>query len=112
MRTAALTLALNLLATPTRSQEAPHQEPAQPTIKAYGQEVLLDVVVRDKKGRTVRDLRAGEFEVLDDGAPVRIKSFRLAEGHKESAAPAEAPPAAEPSRPTPSFDPLRQIRLV
>ena len=29
--------------------------------------VLLDIVVRDKKGRPVRDLRQDEITVLEDG---------------------------------------------
>jgi len=41
-------------------------------------EVALDVVVRDKKGRPVRDLTASDFEVFEDGERQRIESFRLA----------------------------------
>ena len=37
--------------------------------------VLLDVVARDKKGRTVRDLRAGEIEVYEDGVRQETGSF-------------------------------------
>ena len=40
-------------------------------------EVALDVVVRDKKGRPVRDLKESDFEVYEDGARQRIESFRL-----------------------------------
>jgi len=40
------------------------------------QEVMLDVVVRDKKGRMVRDLRADEIEVMDDGVVRKLRSFR------------------------------------
>jgi VWFA-related protein len=40
-------------------------------------EVLFDVVVRDKKGRLVNDLTASDFEVYEDGVRQDINSFRL-----------------------------------
>ena len=40
-------------------------------------EVLLDVVVRDKRNRFVKDLAAGDFEVSEDGVPQKVESFRL-----------------------------------
>lgn len=39
-------------------------------------EVLLDVVVRDKKGRVVRDLTGANFEVYEDGVLQHIEYFR------------------------------------
>ena len=42
--------------------------------------MLLDIVVRDKRGRPIRDLRQDEITVLEDGAPREVKSFRLIEG--------------------------------
>jgi len=43
-------------------------------------EVLLDIVVRDKKGRTVRDLQASDFQILEEGMAQDVKSFRLVIG--------------------------------
>jgi VWFA-related protein len=40
-------------------------------------EVALDVVVRDKKGRPVRDLAAADFEIYEDGVRQQLDSFRL-----------------------------------
>src|SRR4051812_30442399 len=40
-------------------------------------EVLFDVVVRDKKGRVVNDLRPSDFEVYEDGVAQEVNSFRL-----------------------------------
>src|SRR4029453_9801200 len=54
---------------------------APPAQRAAGSEktgvtaVLVDVVVRDKKGMPVRDLQQSEFEVLEDGAPQTVGSF-------------------------------------
>lgn len=40
-------------------------------------EVLMDAVVKDKKGAVVKDLQASDFEVLEDGVKQEIRSFRL-----------------------------------
>jgi VWFA-related protein len=40
-------------------------------------EVLLDVVVKDKRGRPVTDLSSADFEVFEDGAKQPVESFRL-----------------------------------
>lgn len=39
--------------------------------------VLLDVIVRDRRGNPVLDLEASDFEVFEDGRPQRIDSFEL-----------------------------------
>jgi VWFA-related protein len=40
-------------------------------------EVSLDIVVRDKKGRVVKDLTPTDFEVYEDGVRQKVESFRL-----------------------------------
>jgi VWFA-related protein len=65
------------------------QEPARaPVFPARADLVLLDLVVRDRTGRPVEDLRVDEVQVSEDGKPCAVESFRLvrAEG------PAETPP--------------------
>ena len=37
--------------------------------------VLVDVVVRDKRGQPVRDLAQSDFEIIEDGVPQKIGSF-------------------------------------
>jgi VWFA-related protein len=54
------------------------------TPAAPSREVLLDVVVRDRNGRLVRDLTADEVHITDDGAAVKPAGFRLI-GAAESA---------------------------
>jgi len=40
-------------------------------------EVPFDVVVRDKKGKMIKDLAAADFEVYEDGVKQEISSFRF-----------------------------------
>jgi VWFA-related protein len=53
------------------------QEQPTPRFQGGSEVVVLDVVVRDKKGRTVRDLRPDEVSVLEDGVPQEVLTFRL-----------------------------------
>lgn len=74
----------------------------QPTVKTTVDEVLLDLVVRDKKGKPIGDLKPDDITVTDNGARQTLLSFRLVRG-------SEAISATGASTP---LDPLRQIRLV
>src|ERR1044072_7089472 len=56
------------------------QNPAQDqdeVIRVRSNEVRLDVVVKDKKGRPIKDLKATDFEVLADGVAQKVESFRF-----------------------------------
>ena len=80
--------------------------------------VLLDVVVRDKKGRSVRDLRPDEIEVYEDGVRQQVGNFRFLDSRAigealedaQATAPsgAPAPAAAPPPKPGES----RHLNLV
>ena len=58
------------------SQTATSQD-QDDVIRVRSNEVRLDVVVKDKKGRPIRDLKATDFEVLEDGVPQKVESFRF-----------------------------------
>ena len=90
------------------AERAAAQAPAQstPVFRTGTTAVLLDIVVRDKRGRPIRDLRQDEITVLEDGAPREVKSFRLIEG-----APADAG-LATPGSGVVQPDPLRRVTLV
>lgn len=49
-------------------------------IRSETREVLLDLVIRDRRGRTVSDIRPDELRILEDGQPQEIVSFRLIDG--------------------------------
>ncbi len=97
-RISAAFLALSLPMSPALNQ-AWGQEPAP--IKTTVEEVILDVVVRDKKGRPIKDLNADEIVVIDNGQKQSIRGFRLVEG-AEAIAKGEHTP----------LDPLHALRLV
>jgi VWFA-related protein len=49
----------------------------EPEVRIRANEVALDIVVRDKKGRPVRDLTAADFEIYEDGVRQQVGSFRF-----------------------------------
>ena len=65
--TVAATALLVALASGQPSAQEPQR--AAGTLNEGVTAVLVDVVVRDRRGQPVRDLRAEEFEVLEDGVP-------------------------------------------
>ncbi len=65
-------------------------------LKGDVREVVLDVVVRDKHGRVVRDLAVEELKITDDGAPVKPAGFRLIEGTAGTTGETAAAPATAP----------------
>ena len=97
-------LALFLAVSFGAAQQPPAAKAAEtpkPEIKAATEEVLLDLVVRDKKGKELRDLEPADLQVFDNNKKVDIKSMRLVEGREAIEKGAKV-----------QLDPLRQIRLV
>jgi VWFA-related protein len=62
-------------------------------------QALLDVVARDKKGKPVHDLKAGDLQILDEGTPAQIAGLRLVSTGDAVGSGSEG-------------DPLRNVRLV
>jgi VWFA-related protein len=66
------------------------------------QDVLLDMVVRDKRGQPVLDLRQDEIQVSEDGTRCDVVSVRLVQaGTVKAASRGLAGPAATPENPPP-----------
>lgn len=78
----------------------PAQTP-EPTIRTTVNEVLLDVVVRDKHAHIIRNLRPDEIHVFEDGVPQRLRHFEFIDGRSETLAGPTSKPssAAAPSAP-------------
>jgi VWFA-related protein len=103
------TLALVAVAVPASPQPPPQSDAEAPVVFRSGaQAVVLDVVARDKKGRTVPDLRAEEFVVLEEGVEKPIKGFRFVATAPSPPSMAGAPEAARPRGP----DQIRHPILV
>lgn len=74
------------------------QAPPVPTLKANTKIVVIDVVVSDKQGQPVNDLKAADFALAENGAPQTISHF---DEHRslsaEDAAKVEAMPKLAPN---------------
>jgi VWFA-related protein len=108
---AALLLPFNLVGlAQTPAPQNPQDD--EEVVRVESQEVKLDVVVKDKRGRPVKDLKPSDFEVYEDGVRQQIQSFRFVtregeapdgpgSGRREnnSAATTAPPPPSGPSTP-------------
>ncbi len=115
LRTLRLTLLACCLLAVARSGLAPAQTESsggrQPVatgiLRATTTLVEVDVVVRNKQGRAVRDLKQGDFELYDEGKPQRIQLFKTPpEGALPSAGGGVATPAlsvAAPQSPSETY---------
>src|SRR3954470_19874315 len=66
-----------------------------PSFRTGASAVVLDVVIRDKRGRPVRDVKPGEVTVFEDGVAREIRSFRLVD---RAAASATSEPTKTPAQ--------------
>ena len=79
------------------TQQARPGDPQQPTFRGGINFVRVDVIVTDKKGQPVTDLKQTDFEVLEDKKPQSVEQFRL---------------IRVDGNPRPGDPPPRQIRSV
>lgn len=92
------------------------EPPDQSSIKIKTQEVLLDVIVKDKKGRPIRDLKPEEIEVFEDGvkqpiADFSVIGFAASETGKKTEAAAVTAPSRQFNLITIVFDHLTAQRV-
>ena len=74
------------------------QTTAVPTLKANTKIVVIDVVVTDKQGQPVKDLKAADFALAENGAPQTISHFDAhASLSAEEVAKVEAMPKLAPN---------------
>src|SRR3984893_15817163 len=106
MRSLALLAACAYVLAAQERAHAPAANPPETVIRAGSQEVLLDVIVRDKKGKPVRDLEAKDIRVFDEGTQQKITGFRLVTSTDAAGRASDAAGAPK------GLDPLRQLRLV
>jgi VWFA-related protein len=88
------------------------QPPGDPQIvlRSTAQEVLLDFIARDKHQKLVTDLRPEDIDILEDGVPQSVRSFRYRDGPEEHGRQdGPVPPRAGGG---PRYAPLSQINVV
>ena len=95
---AVLLVALSVVAGVAQQSQIPR---ADKTLNEGVTAVLLDVVVRDKRGQPVRDLVLSEFEVIEDGVRQTIGSFTPVFPASPAATPVPPPVVDAPVRATP-----------
>jgi VWFA-related protein len=106
-----LLCALLSAAAPAGQNQAPPAR-ASKSIQSEATAILVDVVVRDKRGQPVTDLAQSDFEILEDGVPQEIGALTRympdGEGRATAAASSAPPPpttaapsAAPKAEPTP-----------
>src|SRR4029453_18874373 len=73
------------------AQQQPQPERAQQPIRSSINFVRVDVIVSDKQGSPVLDMKPDEFTVAEDGKPQKIESFSVIKIDPTSQVDAEAP---------------------
>ena len=109
-----LFVALLFFGAPALLAQAVPPAPQQgPVIRLTKKEVVLDVVVRDKHGRLVKDLGQEDFHVYEDGAPQKVTSFRNVQGQEQlEAEKAAAQAEAASSDVAHPLNSLREVNFV
>src|ERR1039458_2428243 len=111
MNSAGILAALFLQASQVGAQNPPPSAggaPPGPVIHAKVDEVALDLVVRDKKGRLVKNLTSGDVEIYEDGVRQQLRSFRLVTG---DAVPAQPVSQSHPEQPSAGASPASPMPL-
>src|ERR1022692_2454474 len=98
-----------IAAGPGRAQDVTSPAPG-PTIRVTTTEVALDLVVRDKKGRQVKNLKPGDVEIFEDGVRQQVLSFRMVPGREEQRREAES--QAKPGQTAGASLPLHAIQIL
>jgi VWFA-related protein len=102
MKRSVLSVALVLLFTTAATPQAPGPKPSFP---AQTEVVTVDVVVTDRAGAPVVDLRREDFTVSEDGVPQEIVAFDAI--HRP--APGPSAPGAPPAPPEPRTSTNREL---
>jgi VWFA-related protein len=82
--------------------------PQQPTLRIGVTAVEIDAVVVDGKGRHLPDLQASDFELLQDGKPQPITSFRYVPVRERATVTTQTPAPADSPVPLTSSAQLRR----
>jgi VWFA-related protein len=82
------------------------------TIRQSVQEVLLDVTVRDAKGRIVKNLKPGDLQIFEDGVKQEVKSFKLIQAPGDGKGKGASGPTTVTANAATPANPLRSVNLI
>jgi VWFA-related protein len=95
-----------MVAAVLHAQEPPAPDNAHIVLRTNAQEVVLDVVVRNRNHSLATNLKAPDFTITEDGVPQAIRSFRLARASEPGvAAPVSTPTPANATPPVSAREP-------
>src|SRR5437667_11932876 len=69
------TLCLFVAAAQSQEKKEPKKSDEDDVIKVTSNLVSLDVIVKDKKGKAITDLKPEDFTVLENGMPQKLDFF-------------------------------------
>src|SRR3989449_7216454 len=109
-----VTWAVFLAAIPLHSQDKKQtRSDDQDVIKVTSNLVSLDVIVKDKKGKDITDLKAEDFTVSENGVPQKIEFFdSTLTSRNEATKPPTTTGSTSPKSRTPGGLPRNIIALV
>src|SRR5215210_3100618 len=102
MKKSLVTLLVVTLLLPLYRPAAAQNPQDEEVVRVNSQEVKLDVVVKDKRGRPIKDLKETDFEVYEDGVRQQIRSFRFVSSEAGTVRGTGAKPGGSESAPAPS----------
>src|SRR6266566_9149303 len=110
-----MTSAIFLAAIPAQSQDKKHTGNVsdEDVIKITSNLVSLDVIVKDKKGKAITDLKPEDFTVLENGIPQKLDFFdSTLTSDTQASQPVTAIVSTLPKPPNPTGFPRNIIALV
>jgi VWFA-related protein len=107
-------LCLLVLSAQSQEKKEPKKAADDDVIKVSANLVNFDVIVKDKKGRVITDLKPEDFTVYENGVPQKIEFFdsTLTSSSNEAAKPTNGIVSTGPGPRTPSGFPRNVIALV
>src|SRR5947209_1906780 len=105
---AACVLAMFALGVSTTPAQSPKSQ--DETVKLKAHLITMDVMVKDKKGKYITDLKADDFTIIENGVPQKVEFFDppLSGGNVIN----QPKPAETPKPVVPSSSPAHIISMV
>jgi VWFA-related protein len=106
-------LCVLVLSAPSQQKKEANKSADEDVIKVNANLVSLDVIVKDRKGKAITDLKPEDFTVLENGVPQKIEFFdSTLTSNGQAAQPASASIPNEPGPRTSNGYPRNIIALV